>query len=62
MLTRTVKACGSDASVLASSSREASFFKLLGGEGGKKADHPGDHEAAVKTIAQGTPVESACLW
>jgi hypothetical protein len=37
---RTAKSCGSDAPVLASSSREAT---LLVGDGGKEAGHQDDH-------------------
>src|SRR5438445_319302 len=55
VLKRTAKTCGPDASVLASSSREASFF---GGDGGKKADHRGEHDISRKAIAQGM---SDCL-
>src|SRR5882757_11486297 len=47
---RTAKSCGPDAAVLASSLAE-----LSEGDGGKKADHRGDHEGNRKTIARGMP-------
>src|SRR5437879_9174642 len=49
---RTVKSCGSGAAVLALSPGEA---KLLGGDGGKRAVHRGEHEVSRKAIAQGRP-------
>src|SRR3954467_885515 len=54
---RTAKSCGSGAAVLALSPREA---KLLGGDGGKKAVHRGEHEVSRKAIAQGRPECSRC--
>jgi len=48
---RTAKACGPDAPVLASSSRQATFA----GDGGKKADRRGERATGVKTIARGMP-------
>src|SRR4029079_4578559 len=56
-LTRTAKSCGSGAAVLALSPREA---KLLGGDGGKRAVHRGEHEVSRKAIAQGRPECSRC--
>ena len=56
-LTHTAKSCGPDAAVLALSPREA---KLLGGDGGKKAVHRGEHEVSRKAIAQGRPECSRC--
>jgi hypothetical protein len=44
---RTAKACGPDTSVLVSSWREE---KLLAGDGGKKADHRGDHVISRKPL------------
>ena len=49
---RTAKSCGPDAPTLASSPQEA---KLLRAMVAKKPGHQGEHEAAVKTIAQGRP-------
>jgi hypothetical protein len=56
-LERTAKSCGPDVAVLALSPREA---KLLGGDGGKKAVHRGEHEVSCKATAQGRPGCSAC--
>ena len=55
--TRTAKSCGSGASVLALSPREA---KLLGDDGGKKAVLREEHEVSRKAIAQGRPECSRC--
>src|SRR6266404_4508520 len=52
---RTAKSCGSDASTLASSSREASF---LGATVTRKPDHRGERAISRKAIAQGM---SDCL-
>ena len=52
---RTAKSCGSDASKLASSSREASF---LGATVTRKPDHREEHVISRKAIAQGM---SDCL-
>jgi hypothetical protein len=35
---------------------------LHAGDGGKKADHQGEREVAVKAIAQGRPDIAADLW
>src|SRR6266568_109558 len=54
---RTAKSCGSGAAVLALSPREA---KLLGDDGGKRADLREEHEVSRKAIAQGRPECSRC--
>ena len=46
-LRRTAKSCGPDVAVLALSPGEA---KLLGGDGGKKAVHRGEHEVSRKPL------------
>ncbi len=55
---RTVKSCGPDSPMLGSS-----LARTFGGATGANKPAPrGEHEAAVKTIAQGVPVVSAALW
>jgi hypothetical protein len=49
---RTVKSCGPDAPVLASSRVEA---KAFADDGGKKAGHQGELEVSRKATAQGRP-------
>ena len=49
---RTVKSCGSGAAVLALTCDDAFASRR---DGGKNAVPHGEHEAAVKTIAQGRP-------
>ena len=46
---RMAKACGPDTSVLVSSSREV----IPAGDGGKKADHRGDHAISRKPLRGG---------
>ena len=48
---RMAKACGPDTSVLVSSSREV----IPAGDGGKKADHRGDHVISRKPSRAGMP-------
>ena len=50
-LSRTVKSCGPDAPMLASSWREV----ILANDGGNKAGHRGKREVSRKPIAQGKP-------
>jgi hypothetical protein len=52
LLLRTVKSCGPDAPVLASSRVEA---KAFADDGGKKAGHQGEREISRKAIAWGRP-------
>jgi len=54
---RTAKSCGLDASTLASSRRDDPPAMVA-----RKPDHQREHEAAVKTIAQGRPGVPVDLW
>src|SRR5438067_2898743 len=54
--TRTVKSCGPDAAVLASSCADS----FLCSDGGKRAVLRGEHEVSRKAIAQGRPECSRC--
>src|SRR5947199_2045025 len=54
--TRTVKSCGPDAAVLASSCADL----FLRSDGGKKAVHRGELAISRKAIAQGRPECSRC--
>jgi len=54
---RTAKSCGPDISTLISSWRRC--FGIASVTVTRKPDHRGEHEAAVKTVAQETPDDPA---
>src|SRR5579871_725392 len=57
MKLRTAKSCGPDLSTLRSTWRRCE--RITPGTVTKQPDHRGEHEAAVKTVAQETPGDPA---